>query len=246
MKTHYKYSLLATVIAAACNGSAVAQIQDNKQADEKVEQIIVTGSHIRRTTQARSPIDVLDLETMEKEGATRLVDAVKFMPANTGSFLTQEAGALTGTSQFNIRGLGAGSTLTLINGKRGGKSPMADGNGNQFFDLNQLPLSMVSRMDVQKDGSNATYGSDAVGGVVNIITRKGFEGLEFSVKAEDASNEAYSFGFASGKVFDQGSINLYGGYYSQTRNIRTDFDFIDRRINGDGNPFDSVLPPYQW
>ncbi|MCJ8270102.1 MAG: hypothetical protein MJK04_11960, partial [Psychrosphaera sp.] len=64
MKTHYKYSLLATVIAAACNGSAVAQIQDNKQAGEKVEQIIVTGSHIRRNTQARSPIDVLDLEGM--------------------------------------------------------------------------------------------------------------------------------------------------------------------------------------
>ncbi|NVJ96596.1 MAG: TonB-dependent receptor [Alphaproteobacteria bacterium] len=207
-----------------------------------MEEIVVTGSHVRRSgTEGRIPIDVLDRDQFEKDGATRIIDTLKFLPANTGSFLTQEAGSLTGTAQFNIRGLGVGSTLTLINGRRGGQAPMADGNGNQFFDLNQLPFSMIARVDVQKDGASATYGSDAVGGVVNIITRKGFDGLELTAKAEAASNEAYSFGLAAGRKLDRGAVALYAGYYRQTRNIRTDFDFINERIGGDGDPTKSQL-----
>jgi outer membrane receptor for ferrienterochelin and colicin len=233
----FKLSILAALVGAVCAPASGTTTEDAKP----IEKIMVTGSHIRRTAESSNPVDQIEMEAMAREGVSRIVDAVKFIPANTGSFLTQEAGAMTGTAQFNIRGLGAGSTLTLINGKRGGKSPMADGNGNQFFDLNQLPMAMVGRIEVQKDGASATYGSDAVGGVVNIITRKGFAGLELSAKAETASNDAYSLGLVSGKVFDQGSINFYAGYYQQSRNIRSDFDFINQRINGDGNPLNSVL-----
>jgi iron complex outermembrane receptor protein len=238
-------NLSRTQVSSIAIAIGLASIQGASAVDGEVsavEEIVVTGSHVRRSgTESRIPIDTLGRDVFEKDGATRIVDAVKFLPANTGSFLTQEAGSLTGTAQFNIRGLGVGSTLTLINGRRGGKSPMADGNGNQFFDLNQLPFSMVSRIDVQKDGASATYGSDAVGGVVNIITRKGFEGVELSAKAEAASNEAYSIGFASGKKLAEGSVNFYAGYYSQTRNIRTDFAFIDERINGNGDLLASAL-----
>jgi iron complex outermembrane receptor protein len=70
----------------------------------------------------------------------------------------------------------------LINGRRAGKSPLSDNLGNQFYDLNQLPLSMVKSVDIQTDGASAIYGSEAVAGVVNIVTRKGFEGLEISAR----------------------------------------------------------------
>lgn len=234
--------LLSTILLCGVSAVTVCNVLAASDTNLGVEEIVVTGSHVRRSgTESRIPIDTLARDAFEKDGATRLIDAVKFLPANTGSFLTQEAGSLTGTAQFNIRGLGVGSTLTLINGRRGGKSPMADGNGNQFFDLNQLPFSMIGRIDVQKDGASATYGSDAVGGVVNIITRKGFEGIELSGKAESASNEAYSIGLASGAALDRGTVNFYAGYYKQSRNIRTDFDFINERINGNGDLFESAL-----
>ena len=221
--------------------SSFAQESTEISSDANIGKLIVTGSHIRKETEDKSPIDVITREDLTSQGINKVIDAIKYLPANTGSFLTQEVGSLTGTSQFNIRGLGAGSTLTLINGKRGGKSPVADGNGNQFFDLNQLPPSMIGRLDIQKDGASSTYGSDAVGGVVNIITRKGFEGFELNAQIESATNQAFSLGVASGKAFSMGSFNLYAGYYEQDRNIRTDFDFIERRINGNGNPLDSVL-----
>lgn len=233
---------LAHTALAGVMATAVLPGAQGALAEEAVEEIIVTGSHVRRSgTDARIPTDVLGRDLFEQDGASRIVDVVKYLPANTGSFLTQEAGSLTGSAQFNIRGLGVGSTLTLINGRRGGKSPMADGNGAQFFDLNQLPLSMIGRVDVQKDGASATYGSDAVGGVISIITRKGFDGLEFTTNAEAATNEAVSLGLATGKRFGAGTINLYAGFYHQTRNIRTDFDFINERIHGDGDLTQSVL-----
>lgn len=206
---------------------AFAQSSD----DEAIEEIIVTGSHIRRSGfETRSPIQVLNRDDIIEQGAATLIDVVKYLPANTGSFITQETGNLTGTSQFNIRGLGTGSTLTLINGRRAGKSATSDGNGNQFFDINQLPLSMISRVDMQTDGASVTYGSEAVAGVANIITRKGFEGLELSARASTASNDQWNVSLASGAKTDRGSVNFYASFYRQTRNDRSDFNWVRTRV----------------
>jgi iron complex outermembrane receptor protein len=207
---------------------------------QEIEEVLVTGSHIRRSGyDGRSPIQVIDRDQMIAEGASTIIDVAKNLTVNTGSFITQETGGLIGTAQFNVRGLGTGSTLTLINGRRAGKSATADGNGNQFFDVNQLPLMMIERMDVQVDGASAIYGSDAVGGVVNIITRKGFEGAEFMVRAEDSTNSAYSISGALGTQSDSARFSMYGTYYKQDRNNRSDFSWLTDRIDPEARFYSS-------
>jgi outer membrane receptor protein involved in Fe transport len=215
---------------------------DEVNDDDRLEEITVTGTHIRRSGyEDRVPIAIVDRSEFIADGAGTIVDIIKFLPVNTGSFLVQETGNLIGTSQLNVRGLGTGSTLTLINGRRAGLSAVADGNGNQFFDINQLPLSMIERIDIQTDGASAIYGSEAVAGVANIITRKGFDGLEITARYEDAANEGYSVSMASGAVGERSTVNLYATYYHSTRMHRTDFDWVVDRIDGGGDRSQSNL-----
>lgn len=211
--------------------------------NSQIEEVVVTGSLIKKRSgyEGSSPVAVVDKEMFKAQGVADLVDLAGNLTVNAGSIVSQETGNLIGTSQFNIRNLGAGSTLTLINGRRGGISTVSDASGNLFFDSKQLPLAMIERVDVQTDGASVTYGSDAVGGVVNLITRKGFEGLELSARYQDASNESYSLNLASGIKSDNASFNLYATYYGQTRNHRTDFDWMVERIHGNGVLTDSKL-----
>lgn len=209
---------------------------------EPIEEVLVTGSHIKRTEYNQSsPLQSIDRDGFQRLGASTLLDGIKFLPVNTGSVLTQETGGLIGTSQINIRGLGPGSTLTLINGKRAGVAASTDGNGGQFFDINQLPLAMIERVDIQTDGASAIYGSEAVAGVANIITRSGFEGLELSAKSVNASNETYALNLASGHKTVWYGVNLYATEYHQTRNDRTDFRWLRQRIDGNGDRARSSL-----
>lgn len=216
---------------------AAGNVYANEEAEMlSMDEVVVTGSHIKRSGYSgKSPIQIFDREKMSAIGAQNLIDVANNLTVNSGSRFTNETGSLTGTSQFNIRGLGTGSTLTLINGRRGGIATVADGFGNQFFDINQLPLAMIKRIDFQTDGASATYGSQAVAGVANIITRKGFEGLEISGRYQDTSNSAFEINLASGLKTDRATLNLYATIYNQTQNFRTDFDWLVERIHGDGD-----------
>lgn len=231
-------------IVALVSSTGLAFAQGTSSSDgEVIEEVVVTGSHVRQKTgyEGSSPVSIIGADDIAAAGAQDLVDVASLLTVNSGTIVSQETGNLVGTSQFNIRGLGVGSTLTLINGRRGGLSTVADSSGVLFFDSKQLPLAMISRIDVQTDGASATYGSDAIGGVVNIITRKGFEGLELSARFQDASNESYAFNIASGLRTDNGIFNLYATAYSQTRNHRTDLDWLVERIHGDGDLTQSRL-----
>lgn len=215
--------------------------------DGLLEEIIVTGSNIRRKKgyTGSAPLQVLHALDIERSGAQDLADVAPLLTANSGSITFRETGSLIGTSQFNIRGLGVGSTLTLINGRRGGVSTVSDATGVLFFDNKQLPLAMIERIDVQTDGASSIYGSDAVGGVVNIVTRKGFEGLELSSRHFDASNEALVVNLAAGVKADNFVFGLYATAYTQTRNHRTDFDWLVERIHGGGDLAQSRLTSAQ-
>ena len=233
---------LGVTLSIGFTSGAIAQEQAVNNVS-LIEEVLVTGSHIRQKTgfEGASPVSVVGREDMTSAGAQDLLDVASLIPANSGTVQSQETGNLIGTSQFNIRGLGAGSTLTLINGRRGGISTVSDSTGTLFFDNKQLPLAMISRMEVQTDGASATYGSDAVGGVVNIITRKGFEGFEVSARGQDSSNESYSLNIASGARTENAMFNLYATAYGQTRNHRTDFDWLVERIHGNGDLTQSRL-----
>ena len=210
------------------------------QASSVIEEIVVVGSLIKRSTvyEGRAPIQNLDQALFESTGAAQPVDVLKALTANTGSTLATQQNYLQGTSQFSLRGLGLSSTLTLINGRRAGVAPVSNDVGHSFFDINTLPVSMIERVEILRDGASATYGSQAVAGVANIVTRSGFEGFEVSGGYRDASNRAYDLGFASGWASNRARLNVYGAYYRQDENFRTDFAWMTPRAidpDGDGN-----------
>ncbi len=207
-----------------------------------VEEVVVTGSLLKRSAYAeKSPIQILSREDFETFAPDTFNDIAKNLTISGGAEFQNETGNLIGMSQLNIRGLGLGSSLVLINGRRGGVSTIADGGGNQFFDINQLPLSMVERVDVLTDGASATYGSQAVAGVANIITRKGFEGLEISAKYSDAANASEVVNLAMGAKTERSVLNLYATYRSSTRVDRTDLDWLLERLDHTGDLTNSVL-----
>ena len=213
--------------------------QDSSELE--IEEVVVTGSNIQRSGYtAISPVQVKNRDEMLAEGAKTITDFAINLPVNIGSEFQTESGDLIGTAQFNLRGLGLGSTLTLINGRRGGISTVADGGGNQFFDINQLPMSMIERVEFLTDGASAVYGSQAVAGVANIITRSNFEGLEFTIDGQSSDGpgiDQHQIGFAFGSSADGPTkVNIFGGYTKRNRADRSDFDFINERVLGNGVP----------
>lgn len=198
-----KLSTSISIFALAAAGVLPALVQTATA--QQIEEIQVTGSYIRQndTYTAPVPTTTVDRAEIEKTGAVDLTDLVRNLPINAGS---QTQSVVTnqlrsaGTAQFNIRGLGLGATLTLVNGKRNVLSPRAADDGSQFVDINLLPLNMVERIEIVKDGSSALYGSDAVAGVVNLITRNNFEGFEIGGSYQTTTKSS------------QQDINLNGGY----------------------------------
>src|SRR5687768_11395280 len=233
-------SLAGTLMAP---WASEAQEQPARPSDAPpVETVVVTGSLLQRSEYAeKSPVQILSREDLESFSPDTFNDIAKNLPISGGAEFQNETGNLIGMSQLNIRGLGLGSSLVLINGRRGGISTVADGGGNQFFDINQLPLAMVERIDVLTDGASATYGSQAVAGVANIITRKGFEGLEVSAKYSDAVNESEVVNLALGTKGERSVFNLYATYRHNTRVDRTDLDWLLKRLHHTGDLTDSVL-----
>lgn len=147
-----------------------------------VEELHVTGTHIRGAPVA-SPLVVMDQELLARTGHATVADALRTLPANFGGGAA-EGNSLTGADPvarngafgtgLNLRGLGNSATLVLVNGRRLAGS----GSFGDFADVSSIPTAAVERVEVLLDGASAVYGSDAVGGVVNIITRKSLQGGE--------------------------------------------------------------------
>ena len=196
-----------------------------------VEEIVVTGSRVKRTTYSLpSSIQVIGREELEMSGATNMADVVKHLSINYGSnFNTDVSTGAGGTAQFNLRGLGLNSTLVLLNGRRLVQSASVATDGNNFTDVNSIPLHMVERIEILKGGASAIYGSDAVAGVVNIITRNSMEGFEVSVGGQttddfdqDEWDVALIGGTSMGKTRIHGSVM----YFERSPLAATDRDFV--------------------
>lgn len=214
-------------------GPLHAQAQQNTQAEIEEVLVIGTGSLFKRDTTSLVPINIVDKDYFDSAGYSNVIDVARNLTINSGSVLVQDTGTLVGTAQINMRGLGLGSTLTLINGRRAGIAPIADAGGNDFFDVNQLPLAMIERIEFLKDGASSTYGSQAVAGVANIITRKDFEGFEVSLRYEDSTNDAGSLNIAAGSALGERThFNIYATLYDQEGGDRSDYDFLIDRLGG--------------
>lgn len=166
--------------------AAVAQETEEAEA-ETVEKIQVTGSRIKRADmEGALPVTVIDRAAIEFSGQTSVADLLRNTSFNsTGSFRPQSGSSAQGVSQINLRGLGASRSLVLVDGRRLARSPSTGSSQ----DLNGIPAAAVERIEILTDGASAVYGSDAIGGVVNIITRKDFNGVEMKLGAAEIEHE---------------------------------------------------------
>jgi iron complex outermembrane receptor protein len=188
-------------LAAVAFGN-VAMAQDTTSG--AIQRVEVTGSSIKRATaETASPIQVISRDDLVKSGKTTVAEYLQTLTADgAGSLPTGFGnGFAAGSTAISLRGLGATSTLVLLNGRRMAPFARADDGQKSFTDLSTVPMEAVERIEVLKDGASATYGADAIAGVVNIILRKDFTGLAF--KAE-AGESRYRDG-------EQGKATLTGG-----------------------------------
>ena len=162
-------------------GTALAQQTPPSAPAQKIEKIEVTGSNIKRVeAEGPAPVQIITRQDIERSGQTTVGEVLRNLPINSAaSFDDNFTGSFArGSSGVSLRGLGQKSTLTLINGRRMANNPFAQNLQDTFVDLNSIPLAAIERIEVLKDGASAIYGSDAIAGVVNIILRKDFTGLE--------------------------------------------------------------------
>ncbi len=157
-------------------GTALAQ-----DAPEALEEIVVTGSILRRSDTAPSPVTIMSDEYMEQRGLNTISEAVQRASANNAGTIVNNWNVgfnfATGATAPALRGLTVQSTLSMADGLRLAPYPLADDGQRNFVDLNTIPSAIVDRIEVLRDGASSTYGADAIAGVVNVITKKEVQGF---------------------------------------------------------------------
>lgn len=252
-------------LAAALPALAQQTKDDASQAKAKddLETVVVTGTRIKRPNlTSNSPITVIDSEYLENRGLGRIEDAISTMPQVHPMMGMKTSGETVGAHEINMRRLGAGRTLTLINGVR------------TINDVGTIPGSLIERVDILTGGASAVYGSDAIGGVVNFITKTRFNGVtvdaEVSAQQHENDNqfmldllnkrgyatpkkhflggEQYYFNVTAGTDFNQGKGNISGflGYKETTPIQWSEIDHAACRLNmNQQSGYGNYTPPTQ-
>ena len=225
-----------------------------------VEEIVVTaktGSRIGRQGDSPSPLSNYDAVDLLDAGLKDIRDLVGVLAINAGAEnnsdnLTQNY--TVGTANMNLRGLGVASTLVLLNGRRQVLSAVQTDDGSSFVDLAALvPMLAIERVEILKDGAAAIYGSEAVAGVANFITRQGFQGMEFQAeyrgRTGDGSQDDISLDGVFGGTFgdsngsgSQGELLLAASYLDRTSLVLTEVDWLRPATSGFGNPGSFNVP----
>jgi iron complex outermembrane receptor protein len=212
----YASSALAITVGLGLTTPAAAQ-GSASASNNQVEELVITGSLIRGTPEdAALPVDVITNEALQEQGSPSLVDLVRTIPSVSGGNIGESnrflGGQAAGVATINLRGLGLTRTLSLMNGER--LSTITAAGGQEFVNINVVPTIAVGQVEVLRDGAAATYGSDAVAGVVNFITRRDLDGFEASGKYAliDGSDGDYEASAAWGRRFDGGNILLAASY----------------------------------
>jgi iron complex outermembrane receptor protein len=232
-------------VALAQSAEAQAQTQEEATQQEataesnaevkELDRLTVTGSLIRRVEyDTISPVQVITADTSVAVGQVSASEFLQQSSVAAGStqINNQFSGFVveggTGVSTLSLRGLGPQRTLVLLNGRRPG--PAGTRGQVAAFDLNVLPSTILQRAEILKDGASSLYGSDAVAGVVNLITRKDFDGAEVTVSGRvpvDGGGEVYTVGAANGWNFDNGGVVVAAEYYLHEPLRIQDRDFFE-------------------
>jgi iron complex outermembrane receptor protein len=211
-----KRSVIAVALTLATSHVVMAQVAAT---DATIQKVTVTGSNIKRAAkEGTSPIQTITAKDIKDSGAKTVAELMKQVPS-MGSDINQDftsgSGFAKGVATASLRGLSSTSTLILLNGRRMTPSAYADpNNGNStLYDLNSIPLSALEKVEILKDGASAVYGSDAIGGVINFITKKNYRGAEFGIDAgmnDDANfKRTRANGFFGFGDFDSDGYNVF-------------------------------------
>lgn len=251
-----KYTRTKAAILSATSWLAFTAItqpalsQEGEESEKKLQTVTVTGTNIKRSSfgDLASPIESIGQNELEASGAKDLRDIIDTLTINTGSQNNSDiflAGYTTGTSNINLRGLGVASTLVLLNGKRQVVSSVPTTDGILFVDTASLiPNIAVDRLEILKDGASSIYGSEAVAGVANFITRDDFVGLEVSAdyqaRASSGDQEETTLQGIVGVEGDWGNLVAAVSYFDRTPLLGFEPDWLDSidgtNTSGVGSP----------
>ena len=242
-------SFIALAIAAASSPALAQNAPADDPTAEQGREIVVTGSLIRGSREdAPAPIDVIGEEELSKQGSPSALDLLKNLPNSNGIIgdanqFDARAQGNEGVASVNLRGLGPQRTLVLLNGKR---IVQSGGSGIPIVDVNLMPSAAIGRIEVLKDGAAATYGSDAIAGVVNFITRTDQDGFRASADYRyiAGSDGDYGGALSYGHSGDGGRIFVAAGYQRRSELQTIDRDFTIQPYpnnpqggwSGGGNP----------
>ncbi|WOT06413.1 TonB-dependent receptor [Shewanella youngdeokensis] len=220
--------IAAAATSVALSGFAMADDAEGNNAD-KVERIQVTGSRIQRADmETSSPVTVIDASSIIASGATSIDGVLQNMTASGGAMTNAGINnGSQGNASVNLRGLGSSRTLVLVNGRR----MIASGTGAaSTVDLNTIPVSMIQRVEVLKDGASAVYGTDAIAGVVNIILKRDYDGFEMNVQtgiSAEGDGDESSLDFTLGNTFEKGNIVINAQYTKRGEASQADRGYSD-------------------
>ncbi len=225
-----------------------AQAQDDDDVDATLEEIVVTGSLIRRSNlEISTPVTQVDASDLFNAGTPNLGNLLNDLPAFSSTFSTGNSSRFIGTAGLNaldLRGLGTSRTLVLVDGKR----HVSGSAGSARVDVNSIPIDLIERVEVITGGASATYGADAVTGVVNFIMKDDFEGIRLRSQhgfAGDSPFERSSISFIAGANFaeNRGNVAFAVEYDSQNDMFASDRDnFLSQSFREVDNPADGDTP----
>ncbi len=195
---------------AATSAPVFAQDQDDA---EELETITVVGSRIKRTDiETSQPVFVIEREDLQKTGLVSIGDVLQKLTTNGATLNTTFNNGGDGSTLVDLRNLGSNRTLVLVNGRRWVSTIFGS------VDLNTIPVSIIERVEVLKDGASAIYGSDAIAGVINITTRDTYDGAEASAylgENEEGDGRQEAYDFTVGSSTDRASVVLNASYVKQ-------------------------------
>ncbi|MEO3879455.1 TonB-dependent receptor [Rheinheimera fenheensis] len=235
-----RYALLATPLALT--GLTAAHAAETEEA--KVERIEVTGSRIKQIDmETSSPVTVITAADIQLSGEATVADVLNNTSVNSfGSWrgMSGYGAGASATSSVQMRGLESYYTLVLLDGRR---MPGTSSSAGASADTSRIPMAIVERIEILREGASAVYGSDAVAGVINIITKKDFDGVALSYDTERPSEEggdSNRFSVTSGFTSNKGNLMLTFEHYKTDAVMDRDIWAMDDATYGDYSGFSSV------
>ncbi|ANO50464.1 TonB-dependent receptor plug domain-containing protein [Woeseia oceani] len=244
---------MAVMCAVSSGALAIPAVSQAQQDDNAVEEIVVTGSHIRRDTfSSSSPITVVDSELIGQVGETNLGDFLERVPSITsgsnGSNTSGNAGMSTGLNTASLRNLGSERTLVLVNGRRFVSGVSA--SSGYGVDLNAIPTAIIERIEVLTGNQSAVYGSDAMAGVINVITKTNFEGVKLHAQtgqATEGDRQRNDIDITLGKNFEGGGNVWVSMAYSDASEVwMRDRDYAPYSLTGVDTTGDGLRDSLQF